>query len=119
MVSYIAPKRMLMTAAITSPPSALPAVTTTAPTHTIRAQEQNVTTWNIPVPKPFTNASVLLILSCFCKLSEKDLIAEFSPTNANTVLMWEIVCQIASKDECKIMLVELGETSNMFILTCS
>lgn len=98
MVSYIAPKRMLITAAITPPPCALRASTTTAPTHTIRAHEQNVTTWNIPVPIPFTNASLLLILSCFCKLSEKFLIAEFSPTNANTVLMWEIVCQIESRE---------------------
>lgn len=95
--SYIAPKRMLITAAIMSPPRALPAATMTAPTHTIRAHEQNVTTWNIPVPIPFMNASLLVILFWSSKLSVKVLMAEFSPTNANTVLMWEIDCHTASK----------------------
>jgi hypothetical protein len=40
---YIAPNRMLITAAIISPPLALLAVTTMAPTHTMRAQEQKLT----------------------------------------------------------------------------
>lgn len=73
---------MLITAARTSPPVDLLAATTTAPTHTIRDQEQNVTVWNIPVPTPFINASPLLSTNCLSSRSVKDLTAEFSPTNA-------------------------------------
>lgn len=85
--SYIAPKRMLITAAIISPPVDLFLVTTMAPTHTIRAHEQNVTVCKVPRPSPFVAASPVLILNCFCMQSEKDLIAELSPTNENTVLI--------------------------------
>lgn len=83
---------MLITAAMTFPPLDLLAETTMAPTHTISDQEQKVTVWSIPVPTPFITASPLLIFSCFSMHSEKSLIAEISPTNAYTVLIWEMVC---------------------------
>lgn len=87
---------MLITAAMTSPPLDLLAATTTAPTHTIRAHELKVIVWNMPVPRALINASFLLMLICLSVQSENDLIDRFSPTKANTVLIWEIVCHIAS-----------------------
>lgn len=83
---------MLIMAAITFPPVDLPALTTTAPTHMISAQEQLVTVWNIPVPTPLIIASPLLIVDCLSMRCENVCIARFSPTNANTVFIWDIVC---------------------------
>lgn len=81
---------------MTSPPVDLLAVTTTAPTHTVRAHEVKVIVWNMPVPRPFINASFLPVFICLSMQSEKDLIDKFSPTKANTVLIWEIVCHRTS-----------------------
>lgn len=76
-----------MTAAMTFPPEDRLAVTTTAPTHTIRAQEQKVTVCNVPIPTPFTNASPLLAQYCLLMHSENDFVALASPTKANTVFI--------------------------------
>lgn len=90
----MAPKRILITAVIISPPFALPDLTTTAPTHIIRDQEQKLTVCNIPVPTPFTSASPLLMTYCLSMFSVKDLTAKPSPTKAYTVFICEIVCNI-------------------------
>ena len=86
-MAYMAPNNMLITAAMTSPPVDLLAVTTMAPIQIMSAQEEKVTIWNIPVPTPFISASPLLMESCLAMHSENDLIARLSPTNANTVLI--------------------------------
>lgn len=90
---YIAPKRMLMIAAIVPPPVALFLVTATAPIQTISAHEQKVTAWNIPSPIPFINASFLLRLNWLSMHWTKDFMAQLSPTKEKTVLICDKVCE--------------------------
>lgn len=89
---YIAAERMLMTAAIVSPPFADLSTTAAAPTHTVNEYEQKVAICNIPKPSPFVIASILLSLYCLSIHLVNDLIAEFSPTNEKTILICERVC---------------------------
>jgi len=90
---YIAPKRMLIMAAIVPPPVALFLVTATAPIQTISAQEQKVTAWNNPSPIPFIIASFLLRLNWFSMHWTNDLMAQLSPTKEKTVLICDKVCK--------------------------